>query len=161
MENWPTPMPSPDSMLWSTESSPPIKRLSKTLGCWAQSPSQPDSVLRGAYETPIAGIGYTYAKQIGIESRSFRRGPMATETQNLAIDNTKALVKITEMDHIVLRVKDVEVSLKFYCETLGMHSERVDQWRAGEIRFPSARLNADTLIDFFGTDPETIGKEGI
>ncbi|HIC14847.1 MAG TPA: hypothetical protein EYO83_06840, partial [Gemmatimonadetes bacterium] len=76
---------------------------------------------------------------------------MATETQNLAIDNTKALVKITEMDHIVLRVKDVEVSLKFYCETLGMHSERVDQWRAGEIRFPSARLNADTIIDFFGT----------
>lgn len=86
---------------------------------------------------------------------------MATETQNLAIDNTKALVKITEMDHIVLRVKDVEVSLKFYCETLGMPSERVDQWRAGEIRFPSARLNADTIIDFFGSDQGTIGKEGI
>ena len=86
---------------------------------------------------------------------------MATETKNLAIDNTKALVKITEMDHIVLRVKDVEVSLKFYCETLGMPSERVEQWRAGEIRFPSARLNADTIIDFFGSDQETIGKEGI
>ncbi len=86
---------------------------------------------------------------------------MATTQENLAIDQSKALVKITEMDHIVLRVKDVEESLRFYCETLGMPSERVDQWWAGEIRFPSARLNADTIIDFFGSDQETIGKEGI
>lgn len=85
---------------------------------------------------------------------------MATTPQNLATAQSQALVKITEMDHIVLRVKDVEVSLKFYCETLGMPSERVDQWRAGEIRFPSARLNADTIIDFFASDQEPIGKEG-
>ena len=86
---------------------------------------------------------------------------MATETQNLAIDSTKALVKITEMDHIVLRVKDVEESLRFYCETLGMQSERVDQWKAGDVRFPSARLNADTIIDFFTSDQETIAKDGV
>ena len=86
---------------------------------------------------------------------------MATSTKNLATSQTQALVKITEMDHIVLRVKDVEESLRFYCETLGMPSERVDQWRAGEVRFPSARLNADTIIDFFGTDQETIGKDGV
>ena len=71
------------------------------------------------------------------------------------------MVKITEMDHIVLRVKDVEESLRFYTEILGMESERVDQWRAGEIRFPSARINADTIIDFFGSDQEPIGKEGV
>ena len=65
------------------------------------------------------------------------------------------------MDHIVLRVKDVEESLKFYCETLGMQSERVDQWKAGEVRFPSARLNADTIIDFFASDQETIAKDGV
>ena len=86
---------------------------------------------------------------------------MATSTKNLATAQSQALVKITEMDHIVLRVKDVEVSLKFYCETLGMQSERVEQWKAGEVRFPSARLNADTIIDFFATDQETIAKDGV
>ena len=86
---------------------------------------------------------------------------MATSTKNLTTAQSQALVKITEMDHIVLRVKDVEVSLKFYCETLGMQSERVDEWKAGEVRFPSARLNADTIIDFFATDQETIAKDGV
>ena len=86
---------------------------------------------------------------------------MATSTKNLATAQSQALVKITEMDHIVLRVKDVEVSLKFYCETLGMQSERVEQWKAGDVRFPSARLNADTIIDFFATDQETIAKDGV
>ena len=59
------------------------------------------------------------------------------------------LVKITELDHIGLRVKDVEASLRFYSELLGLKTERVDEWRKGEIGFPSVRLNADTLIDFF------------
>ena len=86
---------------------------------------------------------------------------MATSTENLATAQSQALVKITEMDHIVLRVKDVEVSLKFYCETLGMQSERVEQWKAGDVRFPSARLNADTIIDFFATDQEPIAKDGV
>lgn len=65
---------------------------------------------------------------------------------------TKPLVKITEMDHIVLRTRDVEESLRFYTEVLGLQAERVEQWRAGEVRFPSARLNADTIIDFFASD---------
>ena len=59
------------------------------------------------------------------------------------------LVKITALDHIGLRVKDVEASLRFYSELLGLKTERVDEWRKGEIGFPSVRLNADTLIDFF------------
>ncbi len=86
---------------------------------------------------------------------------MATSPKNLATAQAQGLVKITEMDHIVLRVKDVEESLRFYCEVLGMPSERVDQWRAGEIRFPSARLNADTILDFFATDQGPIAKDGI
>jgi len=85
---------------------------------------------------------------------------MSTETQGQTSVQSQALVKITEMDHIVLRNKDVEVSLKFYTEVLGLQAERIDEWRAGEVRFPSARINADTIIDFFGTDQEPIGKEG-
>lgn len=86
---------------------------------------------------------------------------MATEIDRQTSVTSQPLVKITEMDHIVLRVKDVEESLRFYTEVLGMKSERVDQWRAGEIRFPSARINADTIIDFFGSDQEPIAKEGV
>ena len=85
---------------------------------------------------------------------------MATSTEQLSQSLTQPLVKITEMDHIVLRVRDVETSLRFYTQVLGMPAERVEQWRAGEIRFPSARLNADTIIDFFASDQEPIGREG-
>jgi catechol 2,3-dioxygenase-like lactoylglutathione lyase family enzyme len=86
---------------------------------------------------------------------------MSTETQSQTSTQTQALVKITEMDHIVLRNKDVEASLKFYTEVLGMKAERVKEWKAGEVRFPSARINADTIIDFFGSDQEPIAKDGI
>ena len=75
---------------------------------------------------------------------------MATQTKFEQV--TKPLVKITEMDHIVLRTRDVEESLRFYVEVLGLQAERVEQWRAGEVRFPSARLNADTIIDFFASE---------
>ena len=73
---------------------------------------------------------------------------------------TQPLVKISEMDHIVLRVKDVEVSLDFYTRLLGLIPERVEQWRAAEVRFPSVRLNDDTIIDLFAHDQAPIGREG-
>ena len=82
---------------------------------------------------------------------------MATATKFERV--TKPLVKITEMDHIVLRTRDVEESLRFYTEVLGLQPERVEQWRAGEIRFPSARLNADTIIDFFASDNIPMAKD--
>ena len=86
---------------------------------------------------------------------------MSTETQSQTSVKSQALVKITEMDHIVLRNKDVEESLRFYTDVLGLQAERVAEWRAGEVRFPSARINADTIIDFFGTDQDPIGKDGV
>jgi catechol 2,3-dioxygenase-like lactoylglutathione lyase family enzyme len=84
---------------------------------------------------------------------------MATATRFEQI--TQPLVKITEMDHIVLRTKDVEESLRFYTEVLGLQAERVEQWRAGEVRFPSARINADTIIDFFGSDEIPNGRDDV
>ncbi len=85
---------------------------------------------------------------------------MATSTKKHSSVQAKPLVTITEMDHIVLRVKDVEESMRFYTEVLGLKPERVEQWRKGEVRFPSARLNADTIIDFFASDQQPISKEG-
>lgn len=58
-------------------------------------------------------------------------------------------IKITELDHIVLNVADVESSLKFYVEHLGLRGERVDEFRAGKAGFPSVRINAGTIIDLF------------
>ncbi len=55
--------------------------------------------------------------------------------------------RVIAMDHIVLSVADVERSLSFYTQTLGLAGERVDEFRAGKVGFPSVRINADTLID--------------
>ena len=56
-------------------------------------------------------------------------------------------LKIVEMDHIVIRVKDVEGALAFYTGILGLEPHRVEEWRSGELPFPCARINANTLID--------------
>lgn len=52
-------------------------------------------------------------------------------------------------DHIVLNVEDVEKMAAFYNDVLGFPTERMDAFRRGEVPFPSARVNADTIIDFF------------
>jgi len=51
------------------------------------------------------------------------------------------------LDHIVLNVRDVERALAFYTEVIGLAAERVEKFRAGELPFPSLRVNADSLID--------------
>lgn len=56
-------------------------------------------------------------------------------------------VRVRELDHLVLNVEDIERSLAFYCATLGLEPVRVDEWRAGRIRFPSVRISPDTIID--------------
>jgi len=78
-----------------------------------------------------------------------RRCGMATRTEEQTAVQLQPLVKIREMDHIVLRVRDVEKSLHFYTEVLGLQPERIAQFKAGEVRFPSVRLNDDTIIDLF------------
>ncbi|MCP3787359.1 VOC family protein [Micromonospora sp. A3M-1-15] len=62
-------------------------------------------------------------------------------------------VRVTGFDHLVLAVTDVERSLTFYCDTLGLAPVRVDRWRAGEVPFPSVRVNADTIIDLVRGEP--------
>jgi len=58
-------------------------------------------------------------------------------------------INITELDHIVLNVSDIDRSLQFYTEILGLRGERVDEFRAGKVGFPSVRINASTIIDLF------------
>jgi catechol 2,3-dioxygenase-like lactoylglutathione lyase family enzyme len=63
-----------------------------------------------------------------------------------------AIVKVSTLDHIVLKCSDVEKSLAWYCGLLGLAPERVEEWRAGEVFFPSARIDAHTIIDLFPGD---------
>lgn len=56
-------------------------------------------------------------------------------------------VKVVGIDHIVLNVADIEASLAFYCDLLGMEAVRLEEWRAKKCRFPSVRVSADTIID--------------
>lgn len=58
-------------------------------------------------------------------------------------------IKITELDHIVLNVSDIDRSLVFYTQVLGLKGERVEEFRKGKIGFPSVRINEDTIIDLF------------
>lgn len=62
---------------------------------------------------------------------------------------SEPLVTVTGLDHIGLRVRDVESSLGFYTGVLGLESERVNEWRNGDVTFPSVRLDSSTLIDLF------------
>ena len=57
------------------------------------------------------------------------------------------MVRVIGFDHLVLRCTDVERSLTFYCDQLGLESVRVDEWRQGEALFPSVRVDATTIID--------------
>jgi catechol 2,3-dioxygenase-like lactoylglutathione lyase family enzyme len=62
------------------------------------------------------------------------------------------------MDHIVLNMDDEETMLEFYTRVLGLRPERLPDYRAGTVPFPSVRLNADTIIDFF---PKTMWQQTV
>lgn len=64
------------------------------------------------------------------------------------------MVQVTAMDHIVLRVSDVERSLDWYTNMLGLAPVRVDEWRAGDCPFPSVRISGDTIIDLISGEVE-------
>jgi catechol 2,3-dioxygenase-like lactoylglutathione lyase family enzyme len=71
-------------------------------------------------------------------------------------------IKVTELDHIVLNVSNIDRSLAFYIEVLGLTAERVNEFKAGEVGFPSVRINQDTIIDLFpnkDTDKDPVARE--
>ena len=72
-----------------------------------------------------------------------------------------ARVRVTGLDHIVLRCSDVERSLAFYVGDLGLTPERVDEWRRGEVPFPSVRVPPTTLIDLFGADRDGVNMDHV
>jgi catechol 2,3-dioxygenase-like lactoylglutathione lyase family enzyme len=53
-------------------------------------------------------------------------------------------LRITGFDHLVLRCADVDETLAWYVDTLGLAAVRVDEWRRGAVPFPSLRVGAET-----------------
>jgi catechol 2,3-dioxygenase-like lactoylglutathione lyase family enzyme len=70
-------------------------------------------------------------------------------------------IRISELDHIVLNVNDIDRALAFYTGVLGLSPERVEEFKAGEVGFPSVRINAETIIDLFPSkEPEAASDGG-
>jgi catechol 2,3-dioxygenase-like lactoylglutathione lyase family enzyme len=63
-----------------------------------------------------------------------------------------AKLTVVGLDHIVINTSDVERSLAFYCDQLGLPPERVAEWRQGRVPFPSVRVNDSTIIDLLATE---------
>jgi catechol 2,3-dioxygenase-like lactoylglutathione lyase family enzyme len=57
------------------------------------------------------------------------------------------VLRVTGLDHVVIVTPDVERQLAFRTGVLGCPGERVDEWRRGEVPFPSVRLDATTIVD--------------
>lgn len=83
----------------------------------------------------------------------------------MTADDTDPIVAVTGLDHLVLVAADVDRSLGFYCGMLGLEGDRVEEWRAGEVPFPSVRIDRTTIIDLFPTsmvegDTDSAGGPG-
>ena len=57
------------------------------------------------------------------------------------------MLRVRALDHVVLNCADVEASLRWYCDELGLEPVRVEEWRTGAAPFPSVRIDAHTIID--------------
>lgn len=58
-------------------------------------------------------------------------------------------LNVRSLDHVVFNVADPERSVAFYAGVLGLQPERLEQYRAGTVPFPSVRINRQTIVDFF------------
>lgn len=72
------------------------------------------------------------------------------------------MIRVRSLDHFVLRVRDVEASLRFYRDVLGLPLDREDEFRRGTRPFLSVRVG-DQLLDLVPDptyDPKAAGAGG-
>jgi 8-oxo-dGTP pyrophosphatase MutT (NUDIX family)/catechol 2,3-dioxygenase-like lactoylglutathione lyase family enzyme len=80
---------------------------------------------------------------------SYARDTAVLDALEEAVDGAARLA-VVGFDHVALHVADVERSLEFYGQRLGLPGERVGEWREGRAPFPSVRAGAATIIDLLG-----------
>ena len=61
-------------------------------------------------------------------------------------------MRVKGVDHYVLTVPDVEAVIAWYRDELGLATERLDEWRRGEVLFASLRITDTIRIDVFQGD---------
>ena len=61
-------------------------------------------------------------------------------------------VTVTCVDHLVLKCADIETTLGWYIDRLGLAPVRVEEWRHGSVPFPSVRINEHTILDLISGD---------
>ena len=71
-----------------------------------------------------------------------------------------APINIVDFDHLVLKVSDIEATLEFYVDRLGLEPLRVDERRSGTAPFPSARISPGAILDFFPVD-EAVNERNV
>jgi catechol 2,3-dioxygenase-like lactoylglutathione lyase family enzyme len=54
---------------------------------------------------------------------------------------------VVGLDHVVVNTQDVEQAIYFYRDVLGLEILRLEEFRAGKVGFPSARVSPETIID--------------
>jgi catechol 2,3-dioxygenase-like lactoylglutathione lyase family enzyme len=57
-------------------------------------------------------------------------------------------MRVLGIDHIVILCSDIERTLTWWQQELGLAPVRVDEWRSGAAPFPSLRMNPSTIVDF-------------
>ncbi len=70
------------------------------------------------------------------------------------MNDVQPAVRVVGFDHLVLKCADVDRSLAFYRDELGLAVEREELWRAGTVPFPSVRIDATTIIDLLAGAPD-------
>jgi catechol 2,3-dioxygenase-like lactoylglutathione lyase family enzyme len=58
-------------------------------------------------------------------------------------------MRVTGIDHVVFNVTDVEKSVTWWTDLIGLEPVRLDEWRRGEVPFVSVRISPSTIIDLF------------
>jgi catechol 2,3-dioxygenase-like lactoylglutathione lyase family enzyme len=71
------------------------------------------------------------------------------------------VVRVVGLDHIVLICADVDRSLAWYRDELGLEGDRVDEWRRGDALFPSVRVDEHTIIDLFAGERSGTNMEHV
>ena len=61
---------------------------------------------------------------------------------------------VVGLDHLVVNTMDVEGSVSFYKDILGMEILRLDEYREGKVGFVSARVSQEIIIDIRPTKAE-------
>jgi catechol 2,3-dioxygenase-like lactoylglutathione lyase family enzyme len=65
-------------------------------------------------------------------------------------------LEVQGFDHLVLRCADVETTLAWYRDVLGLEPVRLEEWRRGEVLFPSVRISPTAIVDLI---PGTVADD--